>query len=186
MAAFTVQRQGWGTVPEILWPTKLKIFAFCPLWEMPADWSNFSMSTLIWRLLLEWAWLLWQPLTCPRKGVMAPASHPRCSLWFSKLPSNTGTSQSSEPVCYFNKSNFFSLTPLYLICLLVFSQRSKDNPKRTENNICKSWEFLLLSIYTSLDVNLCWNNQIRVLKTEYSSGFSCLEWPLLLLSSITT
>lgn len=75
---------------------------------------------------------------------------------------------------------------MYLICLLVFSQRIKDNPKRTENDICKSWEFLLLSIYTSLDVNLYSNNQIRVLKTEYSSGFSCLEWPLLLLSSTTT
>ena len=46
-----------------LWPTKLKIFAFCPLWEMPADWSNFSMPILIWMLLLKWAWLLWPPLS---------------------------------------------------------------------------------------------------------------------------
>ena len=46
-----------------LWPTKLKIFAFCPLREMPADWSNFFMPTLIWTLLLKWAWLLWPPLS---------------------------------------------------------------------------------------------------------------------------
>ena len=50
------------------------------------------------------------------------------------------TTAGTPLVCYFNYSNF----PYWSLCihLLVSSQRSKDNPKRVENNICNSRDLL--------------------------------------------